>query len=146
MPEPCAYFRGEYMNPKDAKIGIMTHAFHYGTGTFGGINATWDAENERFCLFRMLDHYRRPRNFGPLPGADREVDATVVVSAPADIQRARVLARPGMSEAQLDLILARQTPDAEKRARATHVIGTETLDGARAAVRNLIRRILADHA
>jgi dephospho-CoA kinase len=79
-------------------------------------------------------------------GADREVDATVVVSAPADIQRDRVLARPGMSEAQLDLILARQTPDAEKRARATHVIGTETLDGARAAVRNLIRRILADHA
>lgn len=79
-------------------------------------------------------------------GADREVDATVVVSAPADIQRARVLARPGMSEAQLDLILARQIPDAEKRARATHVIGTETLDGARAAVRNLIRRILADHA
>ncbi len=79
-------------------------------------------------------------------GADRGVDATVVVSAPADIQRARVLARPGMSGAQLDLILARQTPDAEKRARATHVIATETLDAARAAVRNLIRRILAEHA
>jgi len=59
MPEACAYFRGEYVNPRDAKIGIMTHAFHYGTGTFGGINATWDEENERFCLFRMLDHYRR---------------------------------------------------------------------------------------
>ncbi|MCT8331287.1 dephospho-CoA kinase [Albidovulum sediminis] len=79
-------------------------------------------------------------------GADSEMDATIVVSAPAEVQRARVLARPGMTDAQLDLILSRQIPDAEKRARATHVIGTETLDGARAAVRNLIRRILADHA
>jgi len=62
MPEPCAYFRGEYMNPKDAKIGIMTHAFHYGTATFGGLNATWDEEKERFCIFRILDHYRRQLN------------------------------------------------------------------------------------
>lgn len=59
MPEPCAYFRGEYMNPKDARIGIMTHAFHYGTATFGGINATWDEEKQRFCLFRLKDHYCR---------------------------------------------------------------------------------------
>jgi len=59
MPEPCAYFRGEYVNAKDAKIGIMTHAFHYGTATFGGINATWDGDLEQFCLFRLKDHYRR---------------------------------------------------------------------------------------
>ena len=59
MPEPCAYFRGEYMHPKDARIGIMTHALHYGTGTFAGINATWDEEEEQFCLFRLTDHYRR---------------------------------------------------------------------------------------
>ncbi len=59
MPEPCAYFRGEFMHPRDAKVGIMTHALHYGTGTFGGINATWDDEKEQFCLFRIMDHYRR---------------------------------------------------------------------------------------
>ncbi len=59
MPEPCAYFRGEFMNPKDAKIGIMTHAFHYGTATFGGLNATWDEEKEHHCIFRILDHFRR---------------------------------------------------------------------------------------
>ncbi len=47
------------MNPKDAKIGIMTHAFHYGTATFGGLNATWDEEKEQYCIFRLLDHYRR---------------------------------------------------------------------------------------
>lgn len=62
MPEPCAYFRGEFMHPRDAKIGIMTHALHYGTGTFAGINATWDDEKEQFCLFRLMDHYRRQLN------------------------------------------------------------------------------------
>ncbi len=62
MPEPCAYFRGEYMNPKDARIGIMTHAFHYGTATFGGINATWDDEQQQFCLFRIKEHYCRQLN------------------------------------------------------------------------------------
>ncbi len=59
MPEPCAYFRGQFMHPRDARIGIMTHAFHYGTGTFAGINANWDEEKQRFCLFRIKDHYRR---------------------------------------------------------------------------------------
>ena len=51
-------------------------------------------------------------------------DAVVVASAPADVQRARVLARPGMSEAKFAAILAQQTPDAEKRARADYVIDT----------------------
>jgi dephospho-CoA kinase len=57
-------------------------------------------------------------------GADQKVDLTIVVSAPADVQRQRVLGRPGMSAAKLDALLARQLPDAEKRARADFVVDT----------------------
>jgi dephospho-CoA kinase len=78
-------------------------------------------------------------------GGDRAMDATVVVSAPADVQRARVLLRPGMTAEKLDAILARQMPDAEKRARATHVIDTGSgLDAAREQVDAVLASILAD--
>ncbi len=71
-------------------------------------------------------------------GGDAFVDASLVVSAPPEVQRARVLARPGMDEAHFQTILAKQMPDAEKRARATHVIETLSLDQTRAAVHDLI--------
>jgi dephospho-CoA kinase len=58
-------------------------------------------------------------------GGEQKVDKIVVVSASPDVQRARVLARPGMSEAKFAMILARQLPDAEKRARADFVIATD---------------------
>jgi dephospho-CoA kinase len=58
-------------------------------------------------------------------GGEKQVDVTVVVSAPADVQRARVLERPGMSEAKLDALLANQMPDAEKRRRADYVVDTD---------------------
>ena len=59
-------------------------------------------------------------------GGEKEFDKVVVVSAPADVQRARVLLRPGMSSAKLDSILARQTPDEQKRAKADFVVDTGT--------------------
>lgn len=72
-------------------------------------------------------------------GGDRHVDAIVVVSAAPDVQRIRTLARPGMTPAKFDAILSRQLPDADKRARATHVIATDVpLDQTRAAVRRVI--------
>lgn len=73
-------------------------------------------------------------------GIDRDCDAVAVVSAPLDIQRARVLAR-GMTEAEFQMILSRQMPDAEKRARATFLIPTTALDPARAAVKDVLAAI-----
>jgi dephospho-CoA kinase len=73
--------------------------------------------------------------------ADAGCDAVVVVSAPEDIQRARVLARPGMTEAHLEAIRTRQMPDAKKRARADFVIETTTLEAARRQVQNVLETI-----
>lgn len=78
-------------------------------------------------------------------GADTHCDAVLVVTVPPHVQRARVLAR-GMSEAELNMILARQIPDTDKRARATHVIETLTEDSARAAVRALLQELRTDNA
>ena len=59
-------------------------------------------------------------------GADSRVDVTVVTSAPQDVQRARVLSRPGMTADKLEHLLARQLPDAERRARADYVVDSGT--------------------
>ena len=74
-------------------------------------------------------------------GGSALCDATLVVSAPPEVQAARVLARPGMTEAHFRTILSKQMPDAEKRARADHVIETRTLEQTRAAVGDLIRQL-----
>ena len=77
-------------------------------------------------------------------GADR-VDRIAVVSAPAEIQRARVLSRAGMTPEKLDRILALQLPDAEKRRRADFVIPTgDSLDETRATVRRILACLAGD--
>lgn len=77
-------------------------------------------------------------------GGQARCDAVLVVTAPPEVQRARVLARPGMTEAALAAILAKQMPDAEKRARADHVIDTSRgFAAAEAEVEALIARLSA---
>jgi dephospho-CoA kinase len=72
-------------------------------------------------------------------GGDEAFDKVIVVSAGVDLQRERVLKRPGMTRGKFEQILARQLPDAEKRARADFVIDTSgTLDETRAQVRNIL--------
>lgn len=75
-------------------------------------------------------------------GGDAGVDAVAVVSAPAEVQRARVLARPGMSEEKFASILALQVPDSDKRARADYIVETGCpLEETKAQVAGLVERL-----
>ena len=74
-------------------------------------------------------------------GGDRRVDAVVVVSAPAEMQRARAFERPGMTEEKFRALLAKQIPDQEKRRRADFVVDTsQGYDSARAQVHAILRK------
>lgn len=93
----------------------------------------------------LADHSAAPLVVLDIPllfetGGSEKVDKIVVVSAPAEVQRERVLSRPGMTEEKFERILARQLPDSEKRARADFVIST---GGSKSATRRAVRRILA---
>ncbi|MGZ3214996.1 dephospho-CoA kinase [Paracoccus sp. T5] len=70
-----------------------------------------------------------------------QLDGVAVVSTDAQTQHARVLARPGMTAEMLELILARQMPDDQKRARADWIIPTDTPDAARAAVARIVKEV-----
>jgi dephospho-CoA kinase len=74
-------------------------------------------------------------------GAEQQFDAVACVHVQEDIQRRRVLARGSMTEAQLDVILSKQLPAAEKAARADFVIETDTLDHAREQVQSVVDQI-----
>ena len=75
-------------------------------------------------------------------GGDQRVDAVVVVTAPADVQRARLMERPGMTEEKMTRLLARQMPDSEKRRRADFLIDTSGgFDAARSDVRKILRQL-----
>lgn len=73
-------------------------------------------------------------------GGEKRVDKVVVVTAPANVQRERVLARPGMTKDMFELILSKQTPDAQKRKKADFIIHTDKgLENAREQVQTILR-------
>jgi dephospho-CoA kinase len=73
---------------------------------------------------------------------ETRVDAVLVVSAPEDVQRARILSRPNMTAAKLETILSRQMSDADKRARADFVVDTSKgLDAAREQIRHVLSKV-----
>ncbi len=104
------------------------------------------AERQAF----MRDNAAAPFVVADIPllfetGGDAQVDTVVVVTAPPEAQRARVLARPGMTAQKFAGIVARQLPDAQKRARADHIVDTGgSLDETRAQVVALVACLLAD--
>jgi dephospho-CoA kinase len=95
----------------------------------------------------LRDHGAAPLVVFDIPllfekGGIDEVDAVLVITAPAEVQRARVLARPGMTPARFAQILALQLPDAEKRARADYLIDTgDSLARTEAAVADLVDKL-----
>ena len=59
MPTPTAFFEGQFVPLAEAKIGVMTHAFNYGTAVFEGIRGNWNAEHNQLYLFKVRDHVAR---------------------------------------------------------------------------------------
>lgn len=99
----------------------------------------------------FLDHHHDPLVVLDIPllfetNGQKDVDGVLVVSAPADVQRQRVLERGTMSEEMFDAILAKQTPDLEKRARADFVIETLELEATKDAVTSLVEKLRGQNA
>ena len=93
----------------------------------------------------LADHAAAPVVVLDIPllyetAGDARCDAVVVVSAPAEVQRARAFSRPGMTDERFESIMSRQFPDAAKRARADFVVDSgQGFDHARAQVREILR-------
>jgi len=116
------------------KLGVLERIVH---PAVGAMRLSFLEENAR----RPLVCFDIPLLYEK--GGAEGLDAVAVVSAPAEAQRARVLARPGMTEEKFAQILVLQVPDAEKRARADHVIDTGTdLASTRAAVERLVEALV----
>ncbi len=58
-PNLIVYFDGQYMHMGEARVGIMTHALHYGTGVFEGIRAYWNEAKKDLFIMRPMEHYQR---------------------------------------------------------------------------------------
>lgn len=155
--------------PNGAAVAPVTAAFPEALGADGGV----DRQALKAALARDPAALKRLEAIvHPLVGADRDdfiaahaaapivvldipllfegglesrMDGVAVVSAPEEIQRARVLTRPGMTAETLDFILSRQMRDAEKRRRADWIIPSLTLEGAEATIMDIIAQIMAEN-
>jgi len=155
----------ELQGPGGALLPMIEAAFPGSTGPAGvdrvKLGAAVFGDSEKLKLLESIVHpavgamregfleenSRQPLIVFDIPllfekGRSRQIDQVAVVSAPADQQKARVMARPGMTEEKFAQILALQVPDAEKRGRADHVIDTGlSLAQTRAAVAALVQKL-----
>ncbi len=93
------YFDGRYMPMRDARVGILTHALHYGTGVFEGLRAHWDETQEELFIFRANEHYERwMQNCGILrihiPHSPEELTAITLEILRRNAFRTNVYIRP----------------------------------------------------
>jgi branched-chain amino acid aminotransferase len=98
-PNLIVYFNGDYVPLREARVGILTHALHYGTGVFEGIRAYWDDAEHQLFVFRPRDHYERwKRNCGILriaiPASSEELCAITLERMRRNALRTDVYVRP----------------------------------------------------
>ncbi|GAB4406781.1 MAG: branched-chain amino acid transaminase [Anaerolineales bacterium] len=94
MPLPqFAYFEGKIVPYTEAKIGVMTHAFNYGTAAFGGIRAYWNAEEEQLFVFRPHGHFKRLLNSAHLLATETEHTPESLTEIALQVLRAENLRR-----------------------------------------------------
>jgi branched-chain amino acid aminotransferase len=98
-PNPIVYFRGNYVRLREAQVGILTHALHYGTGVFEGIRAYWDDAEHQLFVFRPREHYERwKQNCGILridvPASPEELSAITLELMRRNAFRTDVYVRP----------------------------------------------------
>lgn len=128
---------GEHMRADPLNLDVLTSFIHPWVGE---MRAEFMAEATRTGKEAVL--FDIPLLFET--GGEAQVDATLVVTAPASVQKARVMARPGMTIDLFENLLSRQMPDAEKRARADYVISTANgLDATRSDVVQVLNDILS---
>ena len=80
MATPYAYFKKEIVPLSEAKIGIMTHAFNYGTGVFEGIRGNWNEDDEQVYVFRVREHFDRLRKSCKIMQIDFQYETEELVS------------------------------------------------------------------
>jgi branched-chain amino acid aminotransferase len=98
-PNLIVYFGGQYMPLREARVGILTHALHYGTGVFEGIRAHWDDAQRQLFVMRPLEHFERwKQNCGILrieiPASPEELCAITVELMRRNAFRTNVYVRP----------------------------------------------------
>ena len=118
MAIPMAYLRGEFMPLEDAKIGIMTHAFNYGTAVFEGIRGNWNDDSGELYLFRVRDHVERLRQSAKImrlelhASDDELVDQIQELAARSELPRGRLHPPP-----RLQVVGAARRPHAQPPGR-----------------------------
>ena len=80
-----AFFEGKIVPLSDAKIGIATHGFLYGTSVFGGMRAYWNQEKQKLFIFRPFDHFRRLINSGKMMAMQSPYDEESFIQLTLDV-------------------------------------------------------------